>query len=247
MIRALRENWSKFAAFIAIAAVATFLLGYYGHGMLAPPAQPSPANGGDVDYYRQVDLYQIQLERLDNQLTRYGAGIDRDIDQLRLRHQKLDSGFRVLSAEPAHTAFLAAGIPSYRESMETLAELMRELDRGLKTVRSDPEEAARLAGRLDQMRDIVGALAASAHFSDARRREAALADFTEKRSMLYTGAKLLWAMFVAGVGLYILNYFLPNTWAPRTRRRCRPSAKRRRRWPTPFSPRTRSWVPSAMN
>ena len=207
MIRALWENWSKFAAFIAIAAAATFLVGYYSHEMLVPPAQPSPADGGGggggggVNYYQAVAQYQIQFERLDNQLTRYSAGIDGDIDKLRLRQQVLNSALSVLSAEPARTAFVAAGIPSYREAMEKLAEFTRELGLLLKAVQAHPESAARLAGRIDQMRDTVGALAAAAHFADKRRSEAALADFSEKRRMLYAGAMLLWALFVVAVGL----------------------------------------------
>lgn len=64
IIRALRENWSKFAAFIALAAGTTFLIAYFSQEMLAPPVQPLLADGGYADYYRAVAQYQLQLERL---------------------------------------------------------------------------------------------------------------------------------------------------------------------------------------
>ncbi|MDM5182063.1 ATP-binding protein [Massilia sp. DJPM01] len=207
MIRLIRENWSKFAAFAAMAAVATTAMAYYSYGLLVSPAQLVATTGPNEGYYWTVAQYQIQFERLDNQIVRYASGMDRNIEALKLRQQVLQSKFHVLSSESLLTDFFVKGVPMYRESVDKLGAFMAHVDKDLEALPKQQELVGRLVGRFDEMRDTVNELSNAVRFAEMKHREATLADFTEKRSKLFAFVMVLWGMFIGGIGLYMLNYF----------------------------------------
>lgn len=207
MIRLIREHWSKFAAFAAMAAVATTAMAYYSYGLLVSPAQLVATTGPNEGYYWTVAQYQIQFERLDNQIVRYASNMDRNIESLKLRQQVLQSKFHVLSSESLLTDFFVKGVPMYRESVGKLGAFMTQVDKDLEALPKQPELVERLVGRFDEMRDTVNELSNAVRFAEMRHREATLADFTEKRSKLFAFVMILWGMFIGGISLYMLNYF----------------------------------------
>lgn len=207
MIRLIRENWSRFAAFLAIAMVTTISMAYYCYALLLSPAQLVATTGPNEGYYWTVAQYQIQFERLDNQLVRFASGIDRNVDTLLLRQQVLQSKFHVLSEQSALTDFFVRGVPMYRESVDKLGSFMKKVDADLETMREQPATVLRLVGRFDEMRDTVNELANAVRFAEMKHREATMADFKEKRSKLYATVMVLWGMFIVGVFLYMINYF----------------------------------------
>ncbi|NHZ99072.1 hybrid sensor histidine kinase/response regulator [Massilia sp. CCM 8734] len=207
MIRLIRENWSKFAAFSAVAAVATTGMAYYSHGLLVSPAQLDATTGPNEGYYWTVAQYQIQFERLDNQIVRYATGMDRNVEALKLRHHVLQSKFHVLSSQSMLTDFFVQGVPVYRESVGKLGTFMDHVDKDLEGLSKQPELVGRLVGRFDEMRETVNELSNAVRFAEMRHREATLEDFTAKRSKLFAFVMVLWGMFIVGIGLYMLNYF----------------------------------------
>lgn len=207
MIRLIRESWSKFAAFVAIAAVLTAAMAYYSYGLLVSPAQLVATTGPNEGYYWTVAQYQIHFERLDNQVVRYASGMDRNVEALKLRQQVLQSKFHVLSSESHLTDFFIKGVPLYKESVGKLAAFMALVDQDLEVLQKQPELVGRLVGRFDEMRDTVNELSNAVRFAEMRHREATLADFTDKRSKLFAFVMVLWGMFVVGIGLYMLIYF----------------------------------------
>jgi signal transduction histidine kinase/CheY-like chemotaxis protein len=207
MIRLIRENWSKFAAFAATAAVLTAAMAYYSYGLLVSPAQLVATTGPNEGYYWTVAQYQIHFERLDNQVVRYASGMDRNVEALKLRQQVLQSKFHVLSSESHLTDFFVKGVPLYKESVGKLAAFMALVDQDLEVLQKQPELVGRLVGRFDEMRDTVNELSNAVRFKEMRHREATLADFTDKRSKLFAFVMVLWGMFVVGIGLYMLIYF----------------------------------------
>lgn len=207
MIRLIRENWSKFAAFAAIAAVATTAMAFYSYGLLVSPAQLVATTGPNEGYYWTVAQFQIQFERMDNQIVRYASGMDPKIDALTLRQQVLQSKFHVLSSESLLTDFFVKGVPMYRESVDKLGDFMAHVDKDLEALPKQPELVGRLVGRFDETRETVNELSNAVRFAEMKHREATLADFTEKRSKLFAFVMVLWAMFIGGIGLYMLNYF----------------------------------------
>ena len=207
MIQLIRENWSKFATLTALAAVATAAMAYHSYGLLLSPAQLVATTGPNEGYYWTVAQYQIQFERLDNQVVRYASGLDRNIEVLKLRQQVLQSKFHVLSSESLLTDFFVKGVPMYTESVGKLGTFMALVDQDLEALPKQPELSGRLVGRFDEMRNTVNELSNAVRFAEMKHREATLADFTEKRSKLFAFVMVLWGMFVGGIGLYMLNYF----------------------------------------
>ena len=207
MIQLIRENWSKFAALAALAAVATAAMAYHSYALLVSPAQLVATTGPNEGYYWTVAQYQIQFERLDNQVVRYASGLDRNIEVLKLRQQVLQSKFHVLSSKSLLTDFFVKGVPMYTESVGKLGTFMALVDQDLEALPKQPELGGRLVGRFDEMRNTVNELSNAVRFAEMKHREATLADFTEKRSKLFAFVMVLWGMFVGGIGLYMLNYF----------------------------------------
>lgn len=190
-----------------MAAVATTAMACYSYSLLVSPAQLVATTGPNEGYYWTVAQYQIQFERLDNQIIRYASGMDRNIEALKLRQQVLQSKFHVLSSESLLTDFFVKGVPVYRESVDKLGAFMVHVDKDLEALPKQPELVGRLVGRFDEMRDTVNELSNAVRFAEMKHREATLADFTEKRSKLFAFVMVLWGMFILGIGLYMLNYF----------------------------------------
>lgn len=190
-----------------MAAVATVAMAYYSYSLLVSPAQMVATTGPNEGYYWTVAQYQIQFERLDNQVVRYASGLDRNIEALKLRHQVLQSKFHVLSSDSSLTDFFVHGVPMYKESVGKLGAFMASVDKDLDALVTNPELVGRLVGRFDNMRDTVNELSNAVRYAEMKHREATLADFKEKRSKLFAFVMVLWEMFVSGIGLYMLNYF----------------------------------------
>lgn len=207
MIQLIRENLTKFVAFLAISALATLLVGYYAYGLLVSTTQLEATTGTNEGYYWTVAQYQIQFERLDNQIVRFAAKLDTNVDALRLRQQVLQSKYHILASQSALSGFHDSGVPLYRESVERLGSFMREVDTDIEALSARPETVSKLVGHFDDMRETVNALSNAVRFAETKHREATLADFMEKRSQLYASVMVLWGMFVVGFGLFMLNFF----------------------------------------
>ena len=203
----IRENWSKFTAFAAIAAVATVAIAWYSYGLLVSPAQLVTTRGLNESYYWTVAQYQIQFERLDNQVIHFASGTDPNIEAIKLRHQVLHSKFNVLTSDLFLTEFFVKRVPAHKDSVDKLRTFMAHVDNDLEVLSTKPELAGQLVGRFDEMRGNLDELSNAVRFAEMKHREATVADFTEKRSKLFATVMVLWAMFIGGLGLYMLNYF----------------------------------------
>lgn len=207
MIALIRENWARFVAFLAISIVATGIIGYYSYGLLVSPTQLGATTGPNEGFYWTVAQYQIHFERLDNQIVRYASGLDTNVDTLRLRQQVLQSKYHILASQSDFTAFFVNGYPMYRESIGKLGTFMVDVDADIERLRTSPGTVSKLVGRFDDMRDTVNDLSNTVRFAEMKHREATLADFTDKRSKLYAFVMVLWGMFVAGIGLFMVNFY----------------------------------------
>jgi signal transduction histidine kinase/ActR/RegA family two-component response regulator len=207
MMALVRANWAKFVAFLVVSLAATGVMGYYSYGLLVSPTQLVATTGPNEGYYWTVAQYQIQFERLDNQIMRYAAKLDTNVDTLRLRQQVLQSKFHILASQSELTAFFVNGVPLYRESVDKLGAFMSEIDGDIASLKTNPAAVNKLVGRFDEMRDTINGLSNAVRFAEMKHREATLADFTDKRSKLYASVMVLWAMFVVGIGVYMLNFY----------------------------------------
>lgn len=207
MIRLIRENLTQFLVFIAVSVLATTLMGHYAYGLLVSPSQLAATSNPNEGYYWAVAQYQIQFERVDNQIVRFAAKLDHNVEALHIKQQVLQSKFHSLVSESAETAFLDGGAPQYRESMERLSSFMRDVDADIEALSSRPETVNKLIGRFEEMRETINALANSVRFAEMKYREATLSDFKEKRSQMFATVMALWGMFIVIIGLYLLNFF----------------------------------------
>lgn len=207
MIALIRENWAKVVAFFGISIAATAVVAYYSYALLVSPAQLAANSGPNEGYYWTVAQYQIHFERLDNQIVRYAAGLDTNIDTVKLRHQVLQSKFQILAGDSPLTDFFVTGVPLYREYVEKLGAFMAQVDIDIETLNNQPGTMKVLVGRFDETRETVNALSNAVRYAEMKQREATLADFSEKRSKLYASVMLLWAMFIVGIGVYLLNFY----------------------------------------
>jgi signal transduction histidine kinase len=207
MIRQMKKNWAKVVIFLTIFAAATFLVAHYSHALLVSPAQLASTVTHSDNYSWSVAQFQVQFERMHNQVTRYASEMDHDPDALRLRYQVLRSKFQLMTSQSSLPNFTAKPVLHYRESLDRINQFMQELDLDIVNLKSNTQIVSRLVERFDEVRDIIDILSNAARSADLLQREAMLADFSEKRRTLYFGVMVLWAMFVVGVALYLLNYY----------------------------------------
>jgi signal transduction histidine kinase/CheY-like chemotaxis protein len=206
MISLIKKNWPAFALLLAISTVATVLMAYFSHGLLVGPSQPDAAVAQNRGVYWTVAQYQIQFERMDNQIVLYAAGIDRNIDRLRLQQRGLQAAYRDLTSVDSATS-LATTVPQYRRTFDALSAFMRDLDKDVIILRTRPELISSTVVRFDEARRNVSAVAEAIHIADVKHRESIMSDFSAKRSKLYASIMALWITFVLGIALCVINYY----------------------------------------
>lgn len=200
----LRENWKAVSTYLVIALLASGVVAYYSYSLLLSPQQVLATTGPYEGYYWTVAQYQIQFERMDDQVIRYATGLDRDFDKLRDRQNVLQSKYNVLSSQSQLTKFFTT-VPQYQEFVEKIGQFMAQADKDIEWVQRDPQYITNLIVHFDDMREPIIDLANAVRFAELKHREETQADFLEKRHRLLVSWMALWGILNLCIGGFLIN------------------------------------------
>jgi hypothetical protein len=90
---------------IAVMLIFSATLIHYLRDLLLSPDRLSSVTGPQEGYYWTAAQYQIAYLKFQNQATLYTSGMDKDVGELKLRYDILQSKFRVLHIRPSLRTF----------------------------------------------------------------------------------------------------------------------------------------------
>jgi hypothetical protein len=134
---------------IAVILALSATLMYHLRDLLLSPDRISSVAGPQEGYYWTAAQYQIAYLQFRNQVNLYASGVDQDAGMLKLRHDILQSKFKVL-AYPSELTHFFREIPSYDPSIHALKDVMRRLERDMRLALHEPRSAHML---IEDMQD----------------------------------------------------------------------------------------------
>ncbi|MFZ1180776.1 MAG: hypothetical protein WAN92_04540 [Herbaspirillum sp.] len=180
---------------MAVILALSATLVYYLRDLLLSPDRISSMTGPQEGYYWTAAQYQIAYLQFRNQVNLYANGVDKDTGILKLRHDILQSKFRVL-AYPSELTHFFREIPSYDSSVHTLKDVMRHLERDMRLALHEPRSAHMLT---EDMRDgwrLVTTIANDTRAAEMQHREQVFSDFYAKRRIIFINGAILLVLLV---------------------------------------------------
>ena len=193
-----------------VLATPVVAVGYLMYANLINPRVIQRLTGNYDGLYWDAAQLQFHYGRFEYQLLRYADGTDRDLGDVRLRYQLLQSKLYVVRGSMRSVQGLQAPSPLVaRQSadLEQLIAAVAAIGPQLDALASDPQRARMLIDEVGRYWPTVNDLALSRRFSDVTERESIRRDFIAKRrELLATGLVLLLLCAAAAVLLVMNGY-----------------------------------------
>lgn len=203
--RLLRFSWGTIWVIGAPTLLLTALITYYIYGALISPLRLAENRVPLEDIYWTITQYQVSLASFEKQAVRYTARIDPNREALGRSHEQLESKFEELATQSRQSDVISASVPTYFDALSLINWHMQRIALDMAAIPGDPNAQGRLLEQFDRMTWVVTGLANDVRVAESQQRNAAVADFYDKRQKLFIGALLIWTIFLAAIGLLLLN------------------------------------------
>src|SRR5450830_116255 len=180
----------------------TGFLFFYGREVPLSPMHLHNGVGPYEGYYWNVAQFQINFERMDGQIVRFAAGVDKNTGELKLRQEILASNFHTFIEQSSKADFFQK-IEGYSGYVKMLDIFLDEVARDIQALPADPSVVSHLVMRFDDMRPIVTELSNKLRVAEVHQRKTIVKDYQQKRKVLYYLGMGLWGLFLAWLAFNI--------------------------------------------
>jgi signal transduction histidine kinase/ActR/RegA family two-component response regulator len=178
---------------------------YYAYSLLLSPRNVAALVGPQENYYWPVAQLAIAATRTENELTLYGTGRKKDVDNVLLSFRLLESKYALLT-RPSDVAAMFTGSEQYQTSLRTVGKILASARSSVDRIDGRREVALAIAEQLQQLREPIGILVDSVGDVEVLHRDSVYNDFLSKRRALFASSLLILILLMTiGATLIAVN------------------------------------------